>query len=69
MSNCKGKDAWPELVGSKGQKAAAKIEQENSRVDAIVLLDGTPTTRDFRCNRVWVWVNSHGTVLRPPVIG
>ncbi|KAJ9543573.1 hypothetical protein OSB04_023280 [Centaurea solstitialis] len=63
------KDSWPELVGLKGEDAAKKIEQQNSHVKAIVLLDGTPTTRDFRCNRVWVWVDSHGIVLRPPKIG
>ncbi|KAK1428386.1 hypothetical protein QVD17_17219 [Tagetes erecta] len=69
MTDCKGKSSWPELVGSTGDAAAAKIEKENPLVDAIVLLDGTPTTKDFRCNRVWVWVDSHGVVLRPPKIG
>ncbi|KAI3526646.1 hypothetical protein L1887_05906 [Cichorium endivia] len=69
MSDCEGKSSWPELVGENGQAAAAKIEKENPRVDAIVLLDGTPTTRDFRCDRVWVWVNSSGVVLRSPKIG
>ncbi|KVG43184.1 Proteinase inhibitor I13, potato inhibitor I [Cynara cardunculus var. scolymus] len=44
------------------------LERENPLVDAIVLLDGTPTPRDFRCDRVWVWVDSHGTVLRTPII-
>ncbi|KAI3668057.1 hypothetical protein L6452_43132 [Arctium lappa] len=69
MSHCQGKNSWPELVGKKGEAAATKIEKENPHVDAIVLLDGTPTTRDFRCDRVWVWVDSHGTVLRSPRIG
>ncbi|PWA76143.1 inhibitor of trypsin and hageman factor [Artemisia annua] len=69
MSHCKGKSSWPELVGATGEGAAARIERENPHVDAIVLLDGSPTTKDFRCNRVWVWVNSHGVVIRPPKIG
>lgn len=66
--NITGKSSWPELVGAKGEAAAAKIEEENSRVNAIVLLDGTPTTRDLRCDRVWVWVNSNGVVIRTPII-
>ncbi|CAI9288488.1 unnamed protein product [Lactuca saligna] len=69
MSDCEGKSSWPELVGATGDAAAKKIEKENPRVDAIVLLDGTPTTRDFRCDRVWVWVNSSGVVIRTPKIG
>ncbi|PWA46627.1 proteinase inhibitor I13 [Artemisia annua] len=68
MSDCQGKSSWPELVGATGEAAAATIERENPLVNAIVLLDGTPTTRDFRCDRVWVWVNSSGIVLRPPRI-
>nr|XP_043634403.1 glu S.griseus protease inhibitor-like [Erigeron canadensis] len=69
MSDCKGKSSWPELVGESGEAAAAKIEKQNPRVDAIVLRDGTPTTTDFRCDRVWVWVDSYGVVIRTPNIG
>ncbi|KAK1428380.1 hypothetical protein QVD17_17213 [Tagetes erecta] len=67
-TGCIGKSSWPELVGATGEAAATKIEKENPRVDAIVLLDGTPTTRDLRCDRVWVWVNSNGVVIRTPII-
>ncbi|TYG93894.1 hypothetical protein ES288_A11G147100v1 [Gossypium darwinii] len=69
MSGCPGKNSWPELVGKDGEGAKTTIERENSNVDAIVLLDGTPVTRDFRCDRVWVWVDSNGHVVRPPTIG
>ncbi|KAF8394317.1 hypothetical protein HHK36_020524 [Tetracentron sinense] len=64
-----GKNSWPELVGENGETAAAKIEKENHNVDAIVLLEGTPVTKDFRCNRVWVWVDEKGNVTRAPRIG
>ncbi|KAL4588094.1 hypothetical protein LXL04_000973 [Taraxacum kok-saghyz] len=64
-----GKSSWPELVGLTGGEAERRIETENSRVNATVLLDGTPTTKDFRCDRVWVWVNSSGVVIRAPRIG
>ncbi|KAG6391435.1 hypothetical protein SASPL_149189 [Salvia splendens] len=62
------KDSWPELVGKKGEEAAVVIESENPFVHAIIILDGTPVTFDFRCDRVWVWVDECGYVLRPPVI-
>ncbi|XP_052170045.1 inhibitor of trypsin and hageman factor-like [Diospyros lotus] len=64
-----GKKAWPELVGADGEAAAAAIERENPAVKAIVLPDGTPVTKDFRCNRVWVWVDPNGVVLREPRVG
>ncbi|BFG14060.1 hypothetical protein CerSpe_003340 [Prunus speciosa] len=35
MSECQGKDSWPELVGAQGTVAEATIERENSLVDAI----------------------------------
>ncbi|GJR80929.1 proteinase inhibitor I13, potato inhibitor I [Tanacetum coccineum] len=69
MSDCQGKSSWPELVGARGEAAETTIERENPLVDAIVLLDGTPTDLSFRCDRVWVWVDSSGIVLRPPRIG
>ncbi|CAA0828027.1 Serine protease inhibitor- potato inhibitor I-type family protein [Striga hermonthica] len=69
MSSCPGKNSWPELVGRYGEHAEKVIESENKKVDAIVLRDGTPVTRDFRCDRVWVWVDDRGVVVRPPTIG
>ncbi|XP_047974393.1 glu S.griseus protease inhibitor-like [Salvia hispanica] len=68
VSPCLGKDSWPELVGKKGEEAVVVIEGENPFVHAIILLDGTPVTLDFRCDRVRVWVDECGYVLRPPVI-
>ncbi|XP_065861012.1 proteinase inhibitor-like [Euphorbia lathyris] len=67
--NCQGKTSWPELVGKKGEAAANTIEQENENVKATVLKDGTPVILDFRCDRVWVWVNDNGVVVRVPTIG
>ncbi|EPS59152.1 hypothetical protein M569_15657, partial [Genlisea aurea] len=61
-----GKLSWPELVGFNGREAAAVVERENPFVHPIVILDGTPVTRDFRCDRVWVWVDRRGIVIRPP---
>ena len=41
------KEAWPELVGEKGDVAAAKIEKENQKVHAVVVLEGSPVTLDL----------------------
>ncbi|KAH1063252.1 hypothetical protein J1N35_028239 [Gossypium stocksii] len=68
MSSCLGKNSWPELVGKDGEAAKTTIERENPNVHAIVLLDGTPVSLDFRCDRVRVFVDSNGHVVRPPVI-
>ncbi|KAF3440613.1 hypothetical protein FNV43_RR18897 [Rhamnella rubrinervis] len=66
---CKGKDSWPELLGMQGKFAEETIEKENPNVNAEIVLEGTGVIEDFRCNRVWVWVDSNGIVTRVPVIG
>ena len=67
--DCPRKSSWPELVGKNGEVAAAIIEKENPFVHAIVLLEGTPVTKDYRIDRVRVWVNKKGKVIRVPRIG
>lgn len=67
--NILGKNRWPELVGVDGHRAAAIIESQNHRVHTIVLPVGSPTTRDFRCDRVWVFVNKDGRVAETPQAG
>ncbi|KAA8527720.1 hypothetical protein F0562_035411 [Nyssa sinensis] len=65
----KGKSSWPELVGAKGETAVKTIEKENHKVNAQIVLDGTPVTADFRCDRVRVVVDKKDIVLQVPVIG
>ncbi|KAK9991895.1 hypothetical protein SO802_026880 [Lithocarpus litseifolius] len=69
MTSCEGKNSWPELVGVQGTVAEATIERENPSVDAIIVEDGSGVTKDFRCDRVRVWVRTDGTVSKVPVIG
>ncbi|KAK4493400.1 hypothetical protein RD792_017698 [Penstemon davidsonii] len=69
MADCPGKDAWPELVGALGQVAERVIERENPNVNAIVVRDGTIVTADFRCDRVWVWVNDRGKDVWSELVG
>ena len=64
-----GKNSWPELVGANGQEAARTIEKENKNVDARVVREGTIVPLDFRCDRVWVWVNDNNIVTRVPIVG
>ncbi|KAK9747664.1 hypothetical protein RND81_02G006900 [Saponaria officinalis] len=64
-----GKNAWPELVGEKGTVAVSTIEKENTNVQAVIVPDGSIVTDDFRCDRVRVWVDCNGVVIRAPIIG
>ena len=64
-----GKEAWPELVGKKGEEAAEVIESENKYVKALIILEGTPTTKEINCNRVRVWVDACGYVVTAPYVG
>ncbi|CAN6839505.1 unnamed protein product, partial [Brassica oleracea var. botrytis] len=66
-----GKTSWPELVGTNGEYAASVIESQNSRVKAVVILDGSPVTADFRCDRFWVRVDKEveGIVVKTPTVG
>ncbi|KAL3830823.1 hypothetical protein ACJIZ3_019625 [Penstemon smallii] len=66
---CQGKDSWPELVGVPGNVAVTTIERENPLVTAIILRPGMSPTLDFRCDRVWVYVDGNGNVREVPVIG
>ncbi|RWR87886.1 Proteinase inhibitor [Cinnamomum micranthum f. kanehirae] len=64
-----GKSVWPELLGVDGEVAKSTIEEENSLVTAQIVTEGTIVTQDFRCDRVWVWVDETGIVTRVPQIG
>ena len=58
-------------MGAKGKKAEKQIKKENPNVDSIIFVrEGTDTVpNDFRCNRVFVWVNHCGIVTKAPIIG
>ncbi|KAL2238008.1 UNVERIFIED_CONTAM: hypothetical protein Sindi_0992500 [Sesamum indicum] len=67
---CEGKKAWPELVGVSGKIAVKTIEEENSLVTAIIVPPTQPwIPADFRCGRVFVFVDDEGNVKRVPTIG
>ncbi|KAI3473839.1 hypothetical protein Pfo_027996 [Paulownia fortunei] len=70
MSNgCEGKASWPELLGLPGNEAVTTFEKGESLVTAIILPPGTVPIADFRCDRVWVYVDGNDNVRRVPSIG
>ncbi|OMP01111.1 Proteinase inhibitor I13, potato inhibitor I [Corchorus olitorius] len=67
---CQGKGSWPELVGVKGEVAKATIERENPLVTAKIVVEGVhQVPMNYQCDRVWVWVDKAGIVVRVPIIG
>ncbi|CAI9776886.1 unnamed protein product [Fraxinus pennsylvanica] len=67
-TECQGKSSWPELLGVPGATAVETIERENPLVTAIIVPPGTSVITDFRCDRVWVYVDDNGNVNRVPRI-
>lgn len=54
--------------GEKGDVAAASIKHDSKLAVQVVRM-GAPVTADFRTDRVRVYVDSAGFVVRPPRIG
>ncbi|OEL37725.1 hypothetical protein BAE44_0001255 [Dichanthelium oligosanthes] len=61
-----GKTSWPEVVGLSVEEAKKVILKDKPDADIVVLPVGTPVTRDFRPNRVRVFVD---TVADAPHVG
>lgn len=76
-SQCEGKQEWPELLGTDAREASETVEAENPDVTARVLRENTPTTADFRCDRVRIYTDGSNygtgdgtnTVSRVPRVG
>ena len=66
----KKKTAWPELVGKNGQDSIATIQADNSDVSNVhVVAEGAMVTMDVRMDRVRVFVNAEGNIVKNPSIG
>ena len=61
-----GKTSWPEVVGMSIEEAKKVILKDKPDADIHVLPVGTPVTKDFRPNRVRIFVN---TVAETPHVG
>ena len=48
---------WSNLVGKTGEEAKAQILHDKPDADVKILPEGSPCTRDYRMDRVRVFVN------------
>ncbi|XP_006363669.1 trypsin inhibitor 1-like [Solanum tuberosum] len=72
QSGCPGvrKDTWPELLGVPARLARETIQKENPRLTNVGnVLNGSPVTQDFRCDRVRLFVNVLDFVVQIPRVG
>jgi hypothetical protein len=53
---------WPEVRGLEVGAAKATILNDDSSAHVVIIPSGYPTTRDYRRNRVRVFVDSDGIV-------
>lgn len=63
---------WPSCVGLLGTECKTMILQEGSSVEPlnIYILDQySMVTEDYRTNRVRIFIDDNGVVVRSPMIG
>lgn len=61
--------AWGKLVGLTGGEAKARILQKEPNMNVQILSKNSPTTRDYRTNRVRIFVDQANRVVREPFRG
>jgi DNA-directed RNA polymerase alpha subunit len=64
-----GRPAWDRLVGKPGSSVKAAIEAYNPELEVIETPEDAMVTMDFRVDRVRVYVDGNGVVIRPPAKG
>lgn len=65
-----GKTEWPEVVGLASEEAENKIKREAAAGTKIhVVPSNSFVTTDFRMDRVRIFIDSSGKVVKPPRIG
>lgn len=57
---------WSNLVGKTGEEAKAQILQQEPGLNVIVMPQGAPCTRDYRLDRVRVFVDNDQKVVSAP---
>jgi hypothetical protein len=63
------KTNWPELVGRPGAEAEAIIHEDDASLLVQIIPENSMVTMDYRLDRVRVFVNKEGTVVRAPRVG
>ena len=65
----KPQKSWPELVGMDGEEAKAKLQELEPEKNIILVPAGSGVTRDYRPNRIRIFLDKDGKVTRTPIIG
>lgn len=60
---------WDDLVGKDAEEAKKKILEDLPDADVHILPENSPCTRDFRPNRVRIFVDSGNKVVQAPHTG
>ncbi|XP_033743532.1 subtilisin inhibitor CLSI-I-like [Pecten maximus] len=60
---------WPDCVGKTWQEAEAIIRKEYPNISVQVLPDGSMVTMDYRTERVRIFTDETGKIVRVPMIG
>jgi len=63
------KEQWPELVGKTSAEAEEAVKHDRPDVKVEILKDNSPTTMDYRVDRVRIFTNDAGVVTGPPCTG
>ncbi|XP_076447125.1 uncharacterized protein LOC143284308 [Babylonia areolata] len=69
QSPVKCKSSWENLVGKTYDEAAKVIKGENPELEVVKVCPGQPVTRDYRFNRVRIFVDDKGKVSETPKTG
>lgn len=64
-----GRNSWPELEGTDAENARSVITNDHYGANVVVLPQGSPITRDFRLDRVRVFVDGNNKVVGVPRCG
>ena len=62
---------WPDLIGMTAEEAKSQLELlcGEETYDIIVLHENSPTTRDYRFNRIRIFTDDEGIVTKAPHVG
>jgi hypothetical protein len=60
---------WSHLVGKDGNEVLNTIKEEHPDFQVIIVKDGMMVTQDYRLDRIRIWVDGNGMVLRAPRAG
>lgn len=52
-----GVNSWPDLVGKNAEEAKNAILQDDPSINVFIIPEGAPVTRDFRMDRVRLFVD------------